>query len=510
MPATPSMPADAPRLQREFRAVWVATVANIDWPSKPDLTTEQQQAEMKAMLDMAAKLNLNAIVLQVRPTADAIYPSTLEPWSAFVTGAQGRAPSPAYDPLEMWIRGAHERGMELHAWFNPFRARHPKSIGEDAANHVSRSAAELVRTHNGYLWLDPGERGAQDHSVAVILDAVSRYDLDGVHFDDYFYPYPKEGEPFPDAATYEKYKAGGGTLELSPWRRENIDRFMKRVYDEVKARKPHVKVGISPFGIWRPANPPGIQGFDAFEKLHADSRRWLTEGWCDYMSPQLYWRRDSKGQPFDPLLRWWLSQNLRGKQVWPGIYTSRIGQVGSGGQGGAGGSTAYDPAEIVGQVELTRKTVREVSAEMISPVLPGVIHFSAVALMQNRQGVADQLRSGPYAQPALVPPTGGPTAAPGTPTAQLASAATSTTVQWTPAAPPGAANSGTSPTAAADAGPGPWIVQYKTKDGTWTTRIVGGVLRSLTIDLPKDKLELVAVIPSSRFGAVGKPAVIKP
>jgi len=511
--ADAAMPADAPAVPREFRGVWVATVANIDWPSKRELSVAQQQAEITTILDNAVKCNLNAIILQVRPTCDAIYPSALEPWSEFVTGVQGRPPSPMYDPLAMWIEGAHQRGMELHAWFNPFRARHIRTLGPDAASHVVNAKANLVRKHNGYMWMDPGEQGSQDHSMAVIMDVVKRYDVDGVHFDDYFYPYPKDGEPFPDGPVYAEYQHTGGKLDLASWRRENIDRFMKRVHEEVKAAKPFVKIGISPFGIWRPGNPPGIKGFDAFEKLHADSRKWLAEGWCDYMSPQLYWRRDAKEQAFEPLLRWWISQNTRNRQIWPGIYTSRLGQkpaAASIANGGAGGSRSFDAAEIIGQVELTRTVIDGLASGGVgvvhganSVLRPGVIHFSAIALLENREGIADKLRAGPYAKPALVPqtaPVG--TAVPGAPQATIVStiaSAASTTVRWVAAA----------------AGPGqvisngPTTVQVRTKAGVWTTYIAPAAARSLTVEGAREGIEAVVVQTSTRDGVLSRPAVAR-
>ena len=519
------LPADAPAVSREFRGVWVATVANIDWPSKRELSVAQQQAEITLILDNAARCNLNAIILQVRPTCDAIYPSELEPWSEFVTGVQGRPPSPMYDPLAMWIEGAHQRGMELHAWFNPFRARHVKTVGPDAASHVSNAKANLVRKHNGYLWMDPGEQGSQDHSMAVIMDVVKRYDVDGVHFDDYFYPYPKDGEPFPDGPVYAKYEHSGGKLDLSAWRRENIDRFMKRVYKEVKAAKPFVKIGISPFGIWRPENPPGIKGFDAFDKLHADSRKWLAEGWCDYMSPQLYWRRDAKAQAFEPLLRWWLSQNTKNRQIWPGIYTSRLGQKPAAANianGGAGGSKTYDAAEVVGQVELTRTVIDGLASGKAgvphgaSSVLnSGVIHFSAIALLENREGIADKLRAGPYAKPALVPQTApAGTAAPGAPQATIVptiASSTSTTVRWTPAvanAKSGAGQATGQLTKQVNHN-GPTTVLVRTKTGVWSTYVAPATARSQTVAGARDGIDVVVIQTSTRDGVLSRPAIVK-
>ncbi len=204
-----------PAAEREFRAVWVATVANIDWPSVPGLTTEQQQQEAIAILDTVKKLNLNAVIFQVRPQCDAFYSSELEPWSYYLSGQQGVAPNPFYDPLEFWITEAHKRGLELHAWFNPYRAHHPKG-GEVSEYSIVKTRPELVKKlENGYYWLDPAKQGTQDHSFAVVMDVVRRYDIDGVHFDDYFYPYPSYNgnKDFPDDDTWNEYKRAGGKLK---------------------------------------------------------------------------------------------------------------------------------------------------------------------------------------------------------------------------------------------------------------------------------------------------------
>lgn len=254
--ATPPPPA------REFRGAWVATVKNIDWPSKPGLSTAQQKAELLIILDRAAQLKLNAVLLQVRPACDALYASKLEPWSEYLTGKMGRAPSPFYDPLEFAVTEAHRRGLELHAWFNPFRARHNTGFSTLSKNHISRTHPEFVRTYGQQLWLDPGDKAARDYSQAVILDIVKRYDIDGAHMDDYFYPYAEKDKAgavidFPDWPSWNRYLAGGGKLSRGDWRRENVNGFVHRLHDEIKARKPWVKFGISPFGIWRPDQPAG-------------------------------------------------------------------------------------------------------------------------------------------------------------------------------------------------------------------------------------------------------------
>ena len=235
---------------RELRGLWVATVNNLDWPSRRDLTAEEQQRELVAIFDAAAAHGLNAIFLQVRPMADALYPSQLEPWSQFL----GDVPPP-YDPLAFAVAEAHKRGLELHAWFNPYRGH---------------AVAANAYQYGKFVWMDPGDAEVQRRSLDVVADVVRRYAVDGVHLDDYFYPYPEKDLEFPDALTYERYKSQGGRMSLGDWRRDNINRFVRELYRSVKAIRPGVEVGISPFGIWRPHNPPQIEGLDAYDKIYAD------------------------------------------------------------------------------------------------------------------------------------------------------------------------------------------------------------------------------------------------
>ncbi|HEV2130323.1 MAG TPA: family 10 glycosylhydrolase [Longimicrobiaceae bacterium] len=381
---------EPPLLPREFRGVWVATVANIDWPSRPGLPAAQQQAELLAMLDRAAALNLNAVILQVRPAADALYASPHEPWSEYLTGAMGRAPEPLYDPLEFAVQEAHRRGLELHAWFNPYRARHPSARSEISADHISRTRPELVRTYGSYLWMDPGEETVQDHSLRVILDVVRRYEIDGVHIDDYFYPYPERDTAgnlldFPDEPSWTRHLAAGGRLTRADWRRQNVDRFIERLYREIKREKPWVKFGISPFGIWRPGYPPQIRtGFDQYAQLYADARKWLVLGWMDYFTPQLYWPIAQTPQSYPVLLRWWVEQNREQRHLWPGNFTNRVMY----------GDRPFWPArEVLAQVYVTRGQVGAT----------GNVHFSMRVLMQNPDSLVEKLSTEAYAQPALPP-----------------------------------------------------------------------------------------------------------
>ena len=396
-PAVKPPPPDLdmpPAEPREFRAAWVATVANIDWPSQPGLAAALQRAEATALLDRAAQLGLNAIILQVRPAGDALYPSALEPWSEYLTGAQGRAPAPVYDPLAFWIQEARARGIELHAWFNPYRARHSSARTPLAAPHLAVRQPALARRYGDQLWLDPGEPAAAAHTLAVVADVVRRYDIDAVHIDDYFYPYPaKAGDadlPFPDDGAYARFRSGGGVLARDDWRRANVDALVQEMQATVQRIKPWVRFGVSPFGLGRPdRRPPGISGFSQFDKLYADVERWFESGWLDYLAPQLYWPIDRAGQSFPVLLDYWIGQNRAGRHVWPGLYTSRITR------GEPLGPQSWPGREILDQVALQRAR----------PGASGHIHFSMAALMQDRDGIATLLQRGPYATPALVPAT---------------------------------------------------------------------------------------------------------
>ncbi len=385
--AAHSVTSGPPPAPREFRAVWVATVANIDWPSTPGLTADEQQAEAAAILDRVAALNLNAIVFQVRTAADALYKSDLEPWSAVLTGTQGKGPG--YDPLEFWVEEAHRRGLQLHAWFNPFRAKPSGSRYELVESHVAKAHPEWVKEYGGYLWMDPGEKAAREQTLAVVADVVRRYDVDGVHIDDYFYPYPvadPDGDgtlDFPDDPSWNAYRATGGMLDRADWRRENINALVEQMYRTTHEVKPHVQFGVSPFGIPRPGRPEGVVGFDQFASLYADTERWLRNGWCDYWSPQLYWKIDAPGQPFRPLLNYWISQNTKGRHIWPGLSASRVGES----------ERSYAPEEILGQIAILRETAGA----------DGNVLFSMRPLLQNRRGFNDRLVEDLYRNAALVP-----------------------------------------------------------------------------------------------------------
>lgn len=462
-----------PAVDREFRGAWVASVQNIDWPSKPGLPVEQQKSELLAMLDRAVQLKLNAVLLQVRPAGDAFYISKLEPWSEYLTGQMGKAPSPFYDPLEFAVEEAHKRGLELHAWFNPFRARHASAKSPVATNHLSVTQPGLVLKYGKELWMDPGQWAAREHSLKVILDVVKRYDIDGVHLDDYFYPYPEKlangkERAFPDAASYKRYTESGGKLSLDDWRRANINGFVERLYTGIKAEKKHVKFGISPFGIWRPGYPPQIKGFDAYDKLYADSLKWLVEGWVDYFTPQLYWSIDAKEQSYPVLLKWWAEQNVKKRHLWPGDAVSRIGPK--------------RPAEeIINQIQLTRK----------QEGASGSTLWNFKPLLKNSGGISDLLQKDVFAKPALIPDSPWlEVKPPKTPSLQAHVAGGGGRFAWQ---------------ASAEDKPAWWVFQKKA--GTdWSTEILPAGKTNLTLTTLPDT---VAVSVVDRFGNISKPAVLQ-
>jgi uncharacterized lipoprotein YddW (UPF0748 family) len=376
-----------PTVRREFRAAWVATVGNMDWPSRRGLSSGAQQRELIAILDRLVQLRMNAVIFQVRPAADALYASSIEPWSDFLTGEMGRAPEPFYDPLAFATAEAHKRGIEMHVWINPYRAR-DESTKRVSSGHISRQNPELVRKYGPFLWMDPGDPAVRARTESVVLDLVRRYDIDGVHMDDYFYPYPETHRhreiPFPDDVTWRRYKKGGGTLGRADWRRENVNLLVKELYSGIHKVKPWVRFGISPFGIWRPGYPASVRGLDQYSTLYADARKWLNEGWVDYFTPQLYWAVNKPEQSYRALLEWWTQQNLKGRNIWPGNYTGKVGFT---------NSSKWRTDEVIEQIRLTRA----------QPGATGNVHFSMTVFLQDPDSLNERLVSEAYFAPALVP-----------------------------------------------------------------------------------------------------------
>jgi uncharacterized lipoprotein YddW (UPF0748 family) len=373
--------------KREFRGVWIATVDNIDWPSSPHLTTDQQKKELTDQLDAHQKSGINAIMLQVRPAADAFYAKSREPWSKWLTGKQGQAPDPAYDPLEFAITKAHKRGMELHAWFNPYRATNDGKFSALSPEHITRIKPEWFFVYGGIKLFNPGIPEVRDYIVKVILDVVDNYDIDGVHMDDYFYPYSIDGQHINDAETFKTY--GNGYDDIKDWRRHNVDTLIKMLSDSIHKHKPRVKFGISPFGIWANTyqNPEGsdTHGGSSYYELFADSRKWVKEGWVDYINPQLYWPIGNNPAAFDKLLDWW-SDNTYNKHLYIGMAAYRINE--------RKGGKFKDPNQLPQQLNMLRN----------NPRVEGSVYFSSKSLLNNPLGFTDSLRNNYYKYPALPPP----------------------------------------------------------------------------------------------------------
>ena len=468
-------PNVVPEVRREFRGVWVATVGNIDWPSKPGLTADAQRAELLTILDRARAAHTNAVILQVRPAADAVYRSSLEPWAAMLGGTQGA--DPGYDPLAFAVEEAHQRGLELHAWINPFRVGNARDSAALAPTQVFRARRDLVRVYGAQLWLDPGEPAVQDRTMAAVLDIVRRYDIDAIHLDDYFYPYPasdsaKRAIAFPDSATYARYGAG---TPLADWRRANVDRFMERLYREVHAAKPAVQVGVSPFGIWRPGNPVGVTGLDAYDAIYADGRKWLQNGWVDYLAPQLYWKIDPPQQSFTALLGWWVSQNSRGRHVWPGLATYRVYAA----------STAWPLSEIENQVREARARTN------------GVLFYNATSTLARNGGEIATLLGADLLADIALPPAA----------TWLDAAAPAAPIMTVGIGPRGSFSATLTPPGES---PRWWLVRWRSQQ-RWTTEVRWGTERSLSLISPNDaSVDWVVVNAVDAAGNISADAAWRP
>ncbi|MDP7010506.1 MAG: family 10 glycosylhydrolase [Verrucomicrobiota bacterium] len=456
---------------REFRGAWIATVNNIDWPSKPGLSTADQKKELHELINHAATLKLNCVIFQVRPACDALYLSAHEPWSEYLTGKMGKAPKPFYDPLTFALDEAHKRGLELHAWFNPYRARYKGAKGDASTNHVSRTKQAIVKSYNGFRWLDPAEPEARAQSFKVILDVLRRYDVDGIHIDDYFYPYPDAKQTaFPDDTSWKRYR---GKLSRKDWRRMHINNFIRDLHTEIHKVKPWVKFGVSPFGIWRPGHPKQIKGLDAYDTLYADARLWLREGWLDYCAPQLYWQTSAKAQSYPVLMQWWHEQNPKRRHLWPGNNTARI--------------NPWPAKEIISQINLTRQ----------HPGVTGNIHWNLSALHDNRKEIATELQSGAYAQHALPPaspwldnrPPNAPVIA-----TQWDASKRQINVSWRETQKDNIRR---------------WIFQMRV-NGKWHASIVRSTQRIISIRVAKTFPDAIAITAIDAGGNTSKPAVLAP
>ncbi|MFK7932010.1 MAG: glycoside hydrolase family 10 protein [Saprospiraceae bacterium] len=378
---------DAPK--QEFRGVWVATVLNIDFPKKATPNGVAHSEQWKKLLDKYKKMGMNAVVVQVRPAGDALYPTDLAPWSAYLTGKQGRAPLRDYDPLKGMVAEAHNRGMEFHAWFNPYRLSMNLDTAALASNHVFYQHPEWVIQYGTKYYLDPGIPEVQDYLIDVVGEVVEKYDIDAVHFDDYFYPYQIKDQIFPDTATFRQF--GGDFGSIADWRRNNVDFFIDSLSLRIKQIDPYVKFGISPFGVWRnKANDPlgsnTRAGLTSYDNLYADVVKWLKNDWIDYVAPQLYWHIGFPAADYEELLGWW-RRNSYGKHLYIGHAVYKIND------------DKYEewnnPNEMLRQIQRVRSD---------RFATQGSIFFSSRQLLKNPLGFTDSLRNRYYAPPALLPP----------------------------------------------------------------------------------------------------------
>jgi uncharacterized lipoprotein YddW (UPF0748 family) len=369
--------------KRELRAAWIATVVNIDWPSRKGLSAHQQQEEYVTLLDLLKSVGMNAVIVQVRPSADAFYPSSYEPWSEYLSGEQGKSPEPYYNPLAFMIQQAKLRGLEFHAWFNPYRVS-MKDTMNFAETHPIHKHPEWFLKYGGKWYYDPGHPAAQEYVLQSILETVKHYDLDAVHFDDYFYPYRIASEVFPDSSSYASY--GKNTYaNVDDWRRNNVDFFVQQLSSRIKREKPHVKFGISPFGVWRnkDKDPDGSEtqaGQTNYDDLYADVLKWLKEGWIDYVTPQLYWHIGFKVADYTVLLDWW-SKHSYGKHLYIGQAAYRVG-----------GKGWENPDELLNQVNLNRNYTE----------VKGSMYFNSKTFIEDKQGVNAKMNR-MYRYPALIP-----------------------------------------------------------------------------------------------------------
>ena len=376
-----------PSPKRELRGVWIATVDNIDWPRRGDYDPASQQQHLRAILDVHQTTGLNAVFVQVRDAADAYYARGTEPWSQWLTGQQGRAPEPFYDPMDFMIQEAHGRGLEFHAWLNLNRAVF-KGATSIAPDHISRSRPEWMLGYDGMKLFNMGLPEVRQYITDIVVGIVRNYDVDGIHFDDYFYPYQVPGQVLRDEQTFRAY--GAGFTNIEDWRRHNVDLLIKQISEGIRVEKRHVKFGISPFGVWKnrsPRDPDGSEtrgGQTSYYHLYADTRRWVQEGWVDYIAPQVYFNNGHKLVPHQPLVNWWLL-NCPRRHLYIGQGAYRVGSRDSGWQ---------NLSELPGQVRFNRRNSR----------IGGTIFFSSKSLTNNLGGFQDTLRADLYRLPALVPP----------------------------------------------------------------------------------------------------------
>lgn len=401
--------------KREFRAAWIATVVNLDWPTSNTADPNTQRAQLVVILDGLKSAGINAVVFQIRPECDAFYPSLLEPWSYWLTGRQGRAPTSPFDPLQFALDEAHKRGMELHAWFNPYRAERAAGNYPLDPRHVTVLHPDWVIQMGTYRFLNPGMKAVRDYVASVISDVVRRYDIEGAHMDDYFY---QDGVTMQDTAAFRTESRG--FANIGDWRRDNVNSLLKQINDSIQAIKPNVKWGISPRGIWKNGVPSGIIGSDNYSAIFCDAVAWLQGKYIDYIAPQLYWPFGGN-QDYGKLMPWWSSQR-NGRHLYVGQASYRI----------VDGSN-WGASEIPNQIRLNRT----------NSYAQGSIFFRArLGVTDNPKGLVDSMRNDLYRYPALRPiMSWKDTIPPATPSALVVTKlASSATVTWS--APPAAIDGG--------------------------------------------------------------------
>ncbi len=376
--------------KREMRAVWIATIANIDWPSSSNLTTEQQQQEFIELLDLCKVYNMNTVVFQIRPASDAFYASDFEPWSQWLTGKQGKRPEPFYDPLEFAATECHKRGVDLHVWINPYRAVSDVNVNRTSTGHISNTHPEWFITYGKTKIFDPGLPQTRNYVTKIVSDIVRRYDIDAIHMDDYFYPYRISGVEFPDEQSFRDYPRGFKAGEKDDWRRHNVDLIIQQLHDSIKAIKPWVEFGISPFGVWRNADkdPAGSKtkaGQTNYDDLFADIVKWEQNHWIDYVTPQVYWEIGKEIADYKIIADWW-SHNTYGTQLFIGHGLYKLDPE-------AKEKSWQSADEIVNQVKLNRKR----------STISGSIFYSAKFLRKNPLNLQQKLQDRLYRYPALAP-----------------------------------------------------------------------------------------------------------
>ncbi len=362
--------------EKEFRAVWVASIGNIDWPSKKGLSQEQQKNEFITILENVKKWNMNAVIVQIKPSADAFYPSKYAPWSEYLTGKQGI--NPGYDPLAFMIEESHKRGIEFPAWFNPYRVGIPTDTSRLSFDNIAKQKQEWIVQYGGKLYLNPGIPEVDDYVVNEIMEVVKKYDIDGVHMDDYFYPYKVANEEYQDESEYQKY--GRNFPTKSDWRRENVNNLVSKIHEEIKKEKPNVEFGISPFGVWRNKSTDvrgsetraGVQNYD---DLYADIVHWMDKGWVDYVAPQIYWNKGFEKADYTTLVKWWSEESKKHDVK---LY---IGQA------------AYKVRDWKNENEL----VDQIEYNRAFPEVKGSIFFSYKSMLENPKNITSKIMSGPFA-----------------------------------------------------------------------------------------------------------------